>query len=753
MNNRESRRREQRDRDDRQRDSRDVDDYEFSDALRAGRQVQSQSMRRPEAIRPESINIGVQFWNDQRMADKTVRDKETFLRDKGLSHEEIREVRARAEEEMLMRQPPSTPLNSPPTGLGRATIQGQPVQYIPIPIPSNPAGSLAPPPTLVSRVMSAFQTLAVGAGVLVAGNYAYQQYMLSQRQGGNNPLLTWGGNQNHQPQPQYGQQPQSSQQTMHPGGGNGNISDNHTNTSFNEGRVPNPLTLGGGQNLLTPSGPRRSNDAEDTLAVREMKQGLRDMQERMELQSSQLREAVKQLHEIATTQSREASNHTSMGLLLANTRAEQSAQERSIRDELAAIKDMIRDRVVVSENNRQQSVPSTKQAAVLSANSTAAAANSTATNSTAASAVDGGLSNADDSAPTLQKTEEEKDAERERKLQDDLSQRTNAINTAVQAVKGQNEPGKLKVAFNMLEMLLKNLVENPDVPRYRKIVMTNRNFKKCLGDVEGHEELLTACGFVKNGKNFEWSLLPKSHEVQDEDMVWARKLHDAVLTHARDTIKQLSTTQSAATKVEERKIPNNSSNDHLSTTTLPEAAAIATEVLDARTTSSMHTLQQPTLITPAASPSTTSNVSNQVLSKVSNAGKSTVQPSQLESNKTSSESESDGKTPEYPLAFQEVMKLVQDGKDPPGIRKIPEQLSSDAQKFLGSTSLTADSAAISRETASAPDGSLAPIPKPWEAVSSAPAVQPVQPVQLVQQPDNILDELEHKVQEDTVIEA
>ena len=97
--------------------------------------------------------------------------------------------------------------------------------------------------------------------------------------------------------------------------------------------------------------------------------------------------------------------------------------------------------------------------------------------------------------------------------------------------------------------------------------------------------------------------------------------------------------------------------------------------------------------------------------------------------------------------------MVQDGKDPPGIRKIPEQLSSDAQKFLGSTSLTADSAAISRETASAPDGSLAPIPKPWEAVSSAPAVQPVQPVQLVQQPDNILDELEHKVQEDTVIEA
>merc|ERR1711865_1108696 len=105
----------------------------------------------------------------------------------------------------------------------------------------------------------------------------------------------------------------------------------------------------------------------DTMAVREMKQGLRDMQERMELQNAQLREAVKQLHDIASTQTREASNHTSMGLLLANTAAEQTAKERSIRDELTSIKDMIRDRLGDGEGgnvrSRSSSSSSTDDAA------------------------------------------------------------------------------------------------------------------------------------------------------------------------------------------------------------------------------------------------------------------------------------------------------------------------------------------------------------------------------------------------------
>jgi len=57
--------------------------------------------------------------------------------------------------------------------------------------------------------------------------------------------------------------------------------------------------------------------------------------------------------------------------------------------------------------------------------------------------------------------------------------------------------------------------------------------------------------------------------------------------------------------------------------------------------------------------------------------------------------------PQFPMAFQEVIKLVNEGKDPPGIRKIPEQISSDAQKFLGSTSVNHSS-------------TNAALLKPWE---------------------------------------
>ena len=200
---------------DRREDNFDRDDFEFNDALRAGRQVQAQSMRRPEAIRPEAVDTGAQFWNDQRMAEKTTREKEAFLRDKGLSSAEIREVRARAEEEMLMRQPPPPSFDSTPTGVGRAMIQGQQVQYIPIPIPAPQGGGYAPPPpTMFSRFMGMVQTLALGAGMLVAGNYAYQQYTASQQNGGGNPMLTWGGQQHPQQQPlqQPPQHPHSQQQ-------------------------------------------------------------------------------------------------------------------------------------------------------------------------------------------------------------------------------------------------------------------------------------------------------------------------------------------------------------------------------------------------------------------------------------------------------------------------------------------------------------------------------------------------------------
>ena len=142
--------------------------------------------------------------------------------------------------------------------------------------------------------------------------------------------------------------------------------------------------------------------------------------------------------------------------------------------------------------------------------------------------------------PAKELTGEEKTAARQRKLEVDLSERQAEITSAVAHVKKQNgNVGVLKTGYGMLEMLLKNLAENPMQPRYRKIAISNKNFERCLKKLDGHDQLLIACGFTKTAKNFEWSLLPKSHEVNEEEMDWAKKLNDAVLKFAREAIKGL----------------------------------------------------------------------------------------------------------------------------------------------------------------------------------------------------------------------
>ena len=692
------------------RDRRDIErvdyrDDEFNDALRAGESVRRVAMRRPENIRPESVDVGIQFWVDERMSQKTPREKEAFLRDKGLSHEEIREVRRRAEEEMLLRQPPPSMSNSNniSSGIGRATIQGQQVQYIPIPIPSHQGPQIAPP-TFFSRVMGILQTITMAAGMLVAGNFAYQHYVGQQN---GNPMLTWGGGaeNNNRHQKYHGQQQQGPQQQFQ------NQELTHRINDSDQSR--NELENLGDQNML--AGPSRHDPS-----MQVMKESLRDMQERMELQNTQLREAVKQLQEIASAQSTQAANHTSMGLLLANTAAGATAQERSIRDELSQIKDMIRDRLGSPNNAKEPSSSTTTSSS--SNSSTSLSMN--ATNATLTS--NNGEKKEEERE---EKTQEDKDAEREEKLQADLQERKSKIDEAVASVKNNNESTQLNAAFNMLEMVLKNLFQNPDVPRYRKIPMTNKNMKKNLGEVDGHEDLLKACGFVKNGKNFEWSLLPKSHEVQDEDMVWARKLHDAVLKHARATIKQLLTVKPA--------IVTPSTPVAAPTSTSPITTPIATPV-------------EP-IVTPTSSPATNSNVvatddsnktvitsttsatsattgvppvsittaTNKTISlPTTSSSDDTITLEPLTNNTTNQASTkiSTDDTPEFPLAFKEVIKMVNEGKemDLPGIRKIPEQVSSDAQNFLGITSIHRADSAVSRDVISSTLEVTEPIKKPWE---------------------------------------
>ena len=59
-------------------------------------------------------------------------------------------------------------------------------------------------------------------------------------------------------------------------------------------------------------------------------------------------------------------------------------------------------------------------------------------------------------------------------------------------------------ACSTLAMYLSNLVQTPEVPRYRRIATSNKTFKSMMGSMKGHEELLSAVGFSLTGSVWEW---------------------------------------------------------------------------------------------------------------------------------------------------------------------------------------------------------------------------------------------------------
>ncbi|POM58714.1 hypothetical protein PHPALM_36601, partial [Phytophthora palmivora] len=75
---------------------------------------------------------------------------------------------------------------------------------------------------------------------------------------------------------------------------------------------------------------------------------------------------------------------------------------------------------------------------------------------------------------------------------------------ALKKLRTENSLEQLKLAAGILSMYVKNLVENPDVPRYRRIAPGNANFKQKIEPLKHHEELLKSIGFKTTGLNMEW---------------------------------------------------------------------------------------------------------------------------------------------------------------------------------------------------------------------------------------------------------
>lgn len=61
-----------------------------------------------------------------------------------------------------------------------------------------------------------------------------------------------------------------------------------------------------------------------------------------------------------------------------------------------------------------------------------------------------------------------------------------------------------KVGISTLIMYFKKIVENPQVPRYKRIPKTNQNFRTLVEPMKGYDAVMTAAGFRDLGSNLEY---------------------------------------------------------------------------------------------------------------------------------------------------------------------------------------------------------------------------------------------------------
>ncbi len=71
-------------------------------------------------------------------------------------------------------------------------------------------------------------------------------------------------------------------------------------------------------------------------------------------------------------------------------------------------------------------------------------------------------------------------------------------------IEGASASGTLDGSIGALLMYIAKLVEQPTIPRYRRISVTNQTYKALIAPLKGHDEFLKAVGFSKKGTCFEW---------------------------------------------------------------------------------------------------------------------------------------------------------------------------------------------------------------------------------------------------------
>ncbi|KAK1943222.1 Peroxisomal membrane protein PEX14 [Phytophthora citrophthora] len=293
---------------------------------------------------------------------------------------------------------------------------------------------------------------------------------------------------------------------------------------------------------------------------------------------------------------------------------------------------------------------------------------------------------------------------------------------ALKKLRTENSLEQLKLAAGILSMYVKNLVENPDVPRYRRIAPGNANFKQKIEPLKHHEELLKSIGFETTGLNMEWKwhTASKTTGAFEENIAILRALLKALqslsspksssnlsleeIAHASlkefyankdktetEGVASTSTTTTTVTTIEEKRPAMQSSSSKSLFGNDGASSGPASTSLDAF----MARLEQQTSVNNFANVDVKTQSTTTSSSHIVEAGDDEEKmPVPIAPTVTAG-------GPAYPESFKEVMDLIQKGETVPGIRDIEDKLSVDSSALLSQQTKTGETTA-----------------KPWEKIKA-----------------------------------
>ncbi|UIZ25987.1 hypothetical protein KXD40_005989 [Peronospora effusa] len=273
------------------------------------------------------------------------------------------------------------------------------------------------------------------------------------------------------------------------------------------------------------------------------------------------------------------------------------------------------------------------------------------------------------------------------------------MQNALKKLRTENSLEQLKLAAGILSMYVKNLVENPDVPRYRRIALGNANFKQKIEPLKHHEELLKSIGFETSGFNMEWKwyTASKTTGAFDENIAILRAMLKALQSlSSPNASSNLSLEEIAHTSLEDFFSQQKKTNTEMLTTTTKTSTTSFNNTKEkhsatqsgssaslGRTSTSldefMARLEQQTSV---------GNIANADISMTNSLPSSAaINASNSEEKMPVSASSSISPTvtagePSYPESFKEVMDLIQKGETVPGICDIEKKLSVDSSTLL-----------------------------------------------------------------------